>query len=109
MAVKLKPCPFCGSTLVDMDCDKLPFFVVCQHCSSSGPMHDSWNAAANAWNRRVPVSTRQDAASPRGRRIASERGAGSDPHSCRPNASDAFCKGLAANCKAHPDKGANQP
>lgn len=29
---------------------------------------------------------------------------GLDPHSCRPNASNAFCKGIPANCKAHPDE-----
>ena len=106
-AYQLKPCPFCGSSAVEMDCGKLPFFVVCLHCSSSGPMHDSWNAAATAWNRRVPVSTRQDGAPGKGLKTALRARGGSDPHPCRPNASDAFCKGLEANCKAHPDKGAN--
>ncbi|MBQ7252035.1 MAG: Lar family restriction alleviation protein, partial [Kiritimatiellae bacterium] len=51
--MKLKPCPFCGSTFVEMDADARPFFFVCRHCQSSGPMGPSWNAAADAWNRRA--------------------------------------------------------
>ena len=92
MTAKLKPCPFCGSTIVEMDDNAAPFFVVCLHCQASGPMYDSWNAAATAWNRRAakPPKTALGA-----------RG-GSDPHPCRPKPSGAFCKGLAANCKAHP-------
>ena len=116
MAVKLKPCPFCGEK------GKFAwalgvFWVRCLKCKGRGGEAGSMETAADAWNKRLggdasphqDDATRQDAAFPKGLKTALRARGGSDPHPCRPKPSDAFCKGIPANCKAHPDKGANQP
>lgn len=57
MSVKLKPCPFCGSTgsLYHCGLEKGVVFVVCDSCGSCGPsgVHD--DDAAKKWNRRAGV------------------------------------------------------
>ncbi len=55
---ELKPCPFCGSTLLAFS--KLEKFVSCTACGADGPIvRTSWiganprGPARDAWNRRT--------------------------------------------------------
>lgn len=58
---KLKPCPFCGSKLDEMDIMQHSFFnappcfgVVCYECQSrSSQLFDTKEEAVEAWNKRV--------------------------------------------------------
>ena len=55
--MKFKPCPFCGSTKIDLfDCgDKSCVFGQCQVCGSSGPATENEDdvVTINKWNTRV--------------------------------------------------------
>ena len=67
MSEELKPCPFCGSKQIILDCWEgihgMNYFVRCRKCritlySSDGFMLKSFataKAAVKAWNRRVEV------------------------------------------------------
>ena len=58
---ELKPCPFCGSKLDEMDIMQHSFFnappcfgVVCYECQSrSSQLFDTKEEAVEAWNKRV--------------------------------------------------------
>ncbi|HDR9208549.1 TPA: Lar family restriction alleviation protein [Burkholderia vietnamiensis] len=50
---ELKPRPFCGSHEVQMYSGA---FVSCLDCGSDGPIMESDEQAAEAWNRRAPAS-----------------------------------------------------
>ncbi len=50
---ELKPCPFCGSSELDTNCDKYynnVVFVECNICSSRGSARYSEKDAIAAWN-----------------------------------------------------------
>ena len=57
---KLKPCPFCGSTAIDIE-DKFTFrtfyYAVCNYnkggCGATGGTRDNEEEAVEVWNRRV--------------------------------------------------------
>ena len=58
--MKLKPCPFCGTTspLVGVWPPPPPAapFVRCGKCGTNGPPATVMMAAMNAWNRRAKVN-----------------------------------------------------
>lgn len=57
---KLLPCPFCGSTNLDV-CGVLVRYVHCLDCGTDGPWpchqrkEQTQEEAVEAWNRRVPM------------------------------------------------------
>lgn len=56
MTEELKPCPFCGSTYVDLCVSKFSSVVACGECQSEGPnIHDE-GEAVRKWNRRAAPS-----------------------------------------------------
>ena len=73
MIKKLKPCPFCGSEHIALDCWEgihgMNYYVICKKCritlySSDGFMLNSFasaEAAEKAWNRRAEVKDDADA------------------------------------------------
>jgi Lar family restriction alleviation protein len=59
--MELKPCPFCGRkgcppSLTKADVDW--FCISCNECYTEGPMKDTPEEAAEAWNRRASVEGR---------------------------------------------------
>jgi Lar family restriction alleviation protein len=49
----LKPCPFCGSTELDIDInDADNYFVYCLNCGASGRDERKLEKAKEVWNRR---------------------------------------------------------
>jgi hypothetical protein len=52
--IELKPCPFCkadyASTVVFTDTDRSFSQVVCPICDTLGPMRETRDQAAEAWN-----------------------------------------------------------
>lgn len=57
MIVKLKPCPFCGSediSVIDWSTDdENPSYCGwCSLCNTEGPINESKDEAAEAWNKR---------------------------------------------------------
>ena len=54
MSEELKPCPFCGSDDVDLQCyEDDGFHVVCGKCGGNMPGWDDPDEAIEAWNRRA--------------------------------------------------------
>lgn len=57
--IKLKPCPFCGSTdplivtFSTFGSDEKEYGFYCWNCKTKGPHAPSEELAAKAWNRRV--------------------------------------------------------
>ena len=54
--MELKPCPFCGSTVIwnlEVGRNTDMWFVQCQDCFATFPHFDSEEEAIEAWNRRV--------------------------------------------------------
>lgn len=57
--IKLKPCPFCGSTNLSqftsstLESDEVGYGFYCHSCGTKGPHAPSKELAAEAWNRRV--------------------------------------------------------
>lgn len=57
--VKLKPCPFCGSTdpfiftCQTLGSNGIGYGFYCWNCKTKGPQTPSEELAAEAWNRRV--------------------------------------------------------
>lgn len=57
----IKPCPFCGSTLVQIVVDGYCAWIICDNCNAEGPTasvddydHDEIeDQSANKWNNRV--------------------------------------------------------
>jgi Lar family restriction alleviation protein len=54
-----KPCPFCGSTNIQVsDAEwsdgKLDYFGLCLDCGAHGPPRDDPEAAAGSWDTRSP-------------------------------------------------------
>ena len=50
MATRIEPCPFCGTEHNHISHNMLAFFVVCQHCNSSGPRRRQVELAIKDWN-----------------------------------------------------------
>lgn len=50
MAKHIAPCPFCGESHTHIGHNQLAFFVVCQHCQSSGPRRRQIDWAIHEWN-----------------------------------------------------------
>ena len=53
----LKPCPFCGSTGVDVTCEQpggLEWWVRCSECGGATDIFDTEQEAVAAWNLRTP-------------------------------------------------------
>jgi Lar family restriction alleviation protein len=51
--LKLKPCPFCGETDIELRDNGEPYYAYCTSCSCDGPLHETWQEAFDAWNRRT--------------------------------------------------------
>jgi Lar family restriction alleviation protein len=54
--VTLLPCPFCGADAQEPEDDDRTsdgYSVACEDCLATGPIEDSHEAAAAAWNRRA--------------------------------------------------------
>jgi hypothetical protein len=53
--IELKPCPFCWSENVEMQCDESDddWFVFCYGCKCGGTICHTEQEAAAAWNRRA--------------------------------------------------------
>ena len=50
---ELKPCPFCGSTELDIDINNANnYFVYCLNCGASGRDERKFEKAKEVWNRR---------------------------------------------------------
>jgi len=52
---KLKPCPFCGGTvleLIEPATLQPAYYVACEKCDASGPMAKSQWGASRLWNTR---------------------------------------------------------
>jgi Lar family restriction alleviation protein len=49
---KLKSCPFCGSDTADFSPGSPPWGVVCRDCLAEGPLENTHQEAAMAWNTR---------------------------------------------------------
>jgi len=58
--MKLAPCPFCGSTNVELGSAYIPpeYFIVCRDCHSGTGHSPAQIAIIEAWNRRVPDADR---------------------------------------------------
>jgi Lar family restriction alleviation protein len=55
MAVKLRPCPFCGRTPMLVEC-ATHYFVRCpSNCCEQSIFYEDKNDAIEAWNRRTSV------------------------------------------------------
>lgn len=54
--IKLKPCPFCGSKMIDVfEADIIPgkWVTRCHKCTAFGPgIYNTADQAARAWNKR---------------------------------------------------------
>ena len=50
MATRIEPCPFCGAEHNHISHNMLAFYVVCQHCNSSGPRRRKVDTAIRDWN-----------------------------------------------------------
>ncbi len=50
---ELKPCPFCGSKEVEMQGNSHHSWVVCDNCSTEGPVAPSQDEAVERWNERA--------------------------------------------------------
>lgn len=50
MAMQIEACPFCGTRHNHISHHMLAFFVVCQHCNSSGPRRGQIELAIQDWN-----------------------------------------------------------
>lgn len=50
MAIPLKPCPFCDSSLLQINQHLMTCSISCQHCNSSGPHRSELGKAINDWN-----------------------------------------------------------
>ena len=54
MQNELKPCPFCGSTNIDItEYAAVMVFVQCDDCGATFPHFDGKEEAVSAWNRRA--------------------------------------------------------
>ena len=66
MSEKLKPCPFCGTKLVEirdngvfnhaiygLEPNNLPFYAFCTNCGARSDVCADYKIAIEAWNRRV--------------------------------------------------------
>ena len=58
MSEKLKPCPFCGGTLIrgtgyQMESMEHLTRYICSNCDASTGWHNSTEAARRAWNKRA--------------------------------------------------------
>lgn len=49
---KMRECPFCGHTQLDVEDGGILHWVVCRHCHAEGPVAVSHDDAINYWNRR---------------------------------------------------------
>lgn len=47
-----KPCPFCGSIMIDIFANNPPFYVVCCNCGVFGPDVNTREEAWEKWNKR---------------------------------------------------------
>jgi len=63
----LKPCPFCGSINLEIECAGSQHYVKCNECDTLGPCDaragDPWNEldfAERVWNRRVNYNFKND-------------------------------------------------
>ncbi len=60
--IKLKPCPFCGSKMIDVLDYKLFWMSSCRNCNAIGPgEHKTADQAARAWNERYDFKTKSAA------------------------------------------------
>ncbi len=50
MVPTIEPCPFCSAEHTHITKSRLTFYVVCQHCNSSGPRHRQTDDAIKEWN-----------------------------------------------------------
>lgn len=50
---KLKPCPFCGSSMCQTYLSGEFYYVRCNRCNSTSGLADTKDAAIKAWNRRA--------------------------------------------------------
>jgi len=57
---ELKPCPFCGSDILEMDRELAEFdnqaerwFITCYECPCQGVIGDDKQEAIEAWNKRT--------------------------------------------------------
>ncbi len=55
MSQDLKPCPFCGSSDVDM----FQVSIMCTPCAAEGPTANTTKEAIAAWNRRTPPAAQE--------------------------------------------------
>ena len=55
MYEKLKPCPFCGSSMCQTYLAGEFVYVRCNMCNSTSGLAESRDAAIKAWNRRAEV------------------------------------------------------
>jgi len=61
MASELKPCPFCGSTKLDVVLDEI-YYVTCdtEACGADGPYSANRERAIEKWNRRSGSSAKSE-------------------------------------------------
>lgn len=60
MAKHIAPCPFCGESHTHIGHNQLAFFVVCQHCQSTGPRRRQIDWAIQEWNQ-LSAASQQNA------------------------------------------------
>lgn len=60
MAKHISPCPFCGESHTHIGHNQLAFFVVCQHCQSTGPRRRQIDWAIQEWNQ-LSATSQQNA------------------------------------------------
>jgi Lar family restriction alleviation protein len=49
----LKPCPFCGSSALDIKEANPNYYVVCRNCGAEGPEAEGSELACSHWNTRA--------------------------------------------------------
>jgi transcription elongation factor Elf1 len=50
MAIAIQNCPFCGSSHNHINHHQMTFYVVCQHCLSTGPRRREIDQSIEQWN-----------------------------------------------------------
>lgn len=58
MTDDLKPCPFCGSTSIRIECFQnknweKDFWITCENCDATSGVRDNETSVIELWNRRV--------------------------------------------------------